>query len=353
MSSVSFYHGQNPILGRGLKGNWIFRGIGSGRGFLSTFLEGRALFYLMQQYLVFAAAVGIFAAAQVIFAKQRTEPPPGGIVHLAEFGPAIFRSAANKGKRLIPTGQKDETVSANTYDFGRSFLRWTSTKNNHTPRLQVDAACTLIRDGKSKEYFLSAICTGEQMYADKELIHLPAYEFAMVCAPKEEYMFFKWYAASAFNVIELHRVGETMTTHDGRGTPITEMSVHMAHHTHVRPLTTYGEIREAILADKVLNARTEYLGEDGKTRVIMNYPVKICNIALGRERWQVDTPVLLPDLAAQADLPVGVFRMGYIVSNSWDWAEVILRRPGSTATGKSSFTESRRLMVKNQLFCAE
>ena len=29
--AVSFCHGQNPILGRGLKGNWIFRGIGSGR----------------------------------------------------------------------------------------------------------------------------------------------------------------------------------------------------------------------------------------------------------------------------------------------------------------------------------
>ena len=307
----------------------------------------------MQKYVMFAATVGIFTAAQVMFAQQRTGPPPAGIGHLAQFGTSISHAAANKGKRVTATEETVETMSANTYDFSRSFLRWTSTKNNHTPRMQVDAACTLIRDGKSKEYFLSAICAGEQMYADKELIYLPAFEFAMVCAPNDEYVFFKWYAAMAFNTIEMHRVGETMTTHDGRGAPITEMSVHMARHEHVRPLTTYGEIREAILGDKVLNARTEYLGEDGKTRVILNYPVKTCNIALGRERWQVDSPVLLPDLAAQTDLPVGVLRMGYIVCNSWDWAEVILRQPGSTATGKSAFTESRRLAVKNQLFCAE
>ena len=31
--AVSFCHGQNSGLGRRLKGNWIFRGIGSGRGF--------------------------------------------------------------------------------------------------------------------------------------------------------------------------------------------------------------------------------------------------------------------------------------------------------------------------------
>ncbi len=33
--AVSCCHGQNPILGRGLEGNWIFRGIGCGRGLQS------------------------------------------------------------------------------------------------------------------------------------------------------------------------------------------------------------------------------------------------------------------------------------------------------------------------------
>jgi hypothetical protein len=259
----------------------------------------------------------------------------------------VFRPGATMA------GADKTTKTANTYDFSRSFLRWTSMPNNHTPRLQVAAACTLTRDGISKEYFLSEMCTGEKMYAEKDLIHQPANEFAMVCAPNEEYMFFKWYAAAELNMIEVRRVGEAMTTQDGRGAKITEMPVHMARHARVRALTTYDDIRQAILGNKVLNARTEYLGEDGQTQVVMNYPVKICNIAHGRQRWQVDTPVLIPDLSAKADLPIGVLRMGYIVFNSWDWAEVILRKPGAKAAGKSSFTENRRLTVKNQIFRAD
>jgi hypothetical protein len=245
-------------------------------------------------------------------------------------------------------------MKENTYDFGRSFLRWTSMRIHHTPRLQVDATCTLIREGESKEYFLSARCTGETMYADKDLIHLPAYEFAMVCAPDEQYMFFKWYADARLNVIEMHRIGEAMTTHDGKGAPVIEMRVNMAHHARVRALETYDEIRQAILGDKILTARTEYLGADGKTQVVMNYPVKVCNIAHDRAHWQVDTgAVLLPDLSAKSDLPIGMLRMGYIVFNSWDWAEVILRKPDSKAMDKSAFTESRRLIAKNQILCAD
>jgi hypothetical protein len=200
---------------------------------------------------------------------------------------------------------------------------------------------------------MPAATTGETMYADKGLIHLPANEFAMVCAPSEQFPFFKWYAAPELNVIESHQVGETMTTKDGKGSPIVEMTVHMKHHPRVRALTTCAEVREAILGDKRLNGRTEYLGEDGETKVVLNYPVKVCNIAHGRERWQVDTAVLLPYLSAKADLPIGVLRMGYIVFNSWDWAEVILRKPGPKTAGKSAFTESRRLTVKNQLCCAD
>ena len=124
------------------------------------------------------------------------------------------------------------------------------------------AACTLSRDGKSREYFLSEMCTGDQMYADRDIIHLPANEFAMVCALNEQYMFF---------------------------------------------------------------GRNEYVGEDGKTQVALTYPVKICNIAHRRERWQVDTPMLVPEFNAKAELSIGVLRMGYIVFNSWDWADIILR----------------------------
>ncbi len=278
------------------------------------------------------------------------------VLAVATFCALLLAPSANRlpaGTSAADDGKHAESTRASAYDYSRSFLRWTSTKNNHSPRLQIDAACTLTRDGRSSDYFLSAMCTGETMYADKNLIHLPANEFAMVCESNKQFMFFKWFAAPELNVIEPHRVGEVMTTQDGKGSRIEEMPVHMAYHARVRPLTTYAEIREAILGNKRLNGRTEYLGEDGKTTVVLNFPIKICNIAHGRERWQIDTPILLPDLAARAELPIGVFRMGYIVFNSWDWAEVILRKPGKQPAGKSAFTESRRLTAKNQLFCVD
>jgi hypothetical protein len=243
----------------------------------------------------------------------------------------------------------------NIPDFSRSFLRWTSTSNNHTPRLQVDAVCTLTAGGVAKSYVLSAMCTGETMYADRDLIHQPADEFAMVFSPSDrEFMFFKSYADPELNVHEVHRLGEAMSTHNGKGSPIVEMSVHLAQRPAARRLTGYAEIREAILGDKPLNARTEYLGEDGSTQVVMDYPVKICNIAHGRERWQIDTgPVLLPDFSAKSPLAIGRLRSGYIVFNSWDWAEVIHRPPRSPRGVKSWFTAGRRLTARNAIFCAE
>lgn len=243
----------------------------------------------------------------------------------------------------------------NTFDFSRSFLRWTSTSNNHTPRLQVDAVCTLTAGGAAKSYYLSTMCTGETMYADRDLIHQPADEFAMVFCPADrEFMFSKSYADPELNVHEVHRLGEAMSTHNGKGSPLVEMSVHMAQHPAVRPLTAYAEIREAILGDKRLNARTEYLSEDGRTQVVMDYPVKICNVAHGREMWQVDTGlVLLPDFTAKSPLAIGLLRAGYVVFNRWDWAEVIHRPPRPPRGVKSWFSATRRLTVRNAIFCVD
>ena len=244
----------------------------------------------------------------------------------------------------------------NTYDFSRSFIRWTSARISHTPRLQVDATCELTSGGETTEFFLSAMCAGETMYAAADLIQLPAYEFAMICIPNDQYMFIKYHADDQRNIAEVHRVGEVMSTHDGKGAPVMEMTAEMAHFGTVREVKGYDEIREAILGGKLLNAETEYVGEDGRTRVVLRYPVKICNVANDQRRWQVDTgSILLPDLAATAELPVGRMRMGYIVFNEWDWAEVVLRRIQADEDGSpgSHFSASRRLTVRNALYCAD
>lgn len=242
----------------------------------------------------------------------------------------------------------------NDYDFGRSFLGWTGATNNHTPRLQVAATCVVADADGATEFFLSEMCVGEQMYAEEGLIHRPVSEFAMVCVPGEQYAFMKFHADEAADTMEAHRVGEAMTTHDGRGAPITEMHVRMARHARVREVTAYGDIREAILGCVPMNGRTEFSAEDGATRVTLNYPIKICNIAHGRERWQVDTgPILFPDFAAACDLPVGRMRPAYLVFNTPDRAEVAVRRAKAGGRSTSHFHDSRRIETANHLYAAD
>jgi hypothetical protein len=242
------------------------------------------------------------------------------------------------------------------YDFPRSFLQWTSTNNNHSPRLQIEAACTLEGSAGKREFFLTAACAGETMYAERDLIHLPASEFAVIYCPDGEYVFFKWHADPRLDVCEAHRVGEAMTTHDGRGAPIVEMRLAMAHHASVRPLAGYTEIRQAILGNRPLLAQTQYRDEAAGLTVTLDYPVRVCNVAHGRERWQIDTgPIVLPDAMPPSARPIECLRPGYIVYNCWDWAEVIVRAPRSASpyAAASHFSESRRLDARNSLYCIE
>ncbi|HUV08255.1 MAG TPA: hypothetical protein VMX75_11030 [Spirochaetia bacterium] len=130
-------------------------------------------------------------------------------------------------------------------------------------------------------------------------------------------------------------------------------------------IDSYGEIRDAILGNKILNARTTYTSEDGRMRYRLDYPVVVCNVPHDQEGWQIDTgPMLVPDpgLSGPPDpdfsspLPITCLNLGYIVFNSVDWAEIALRRPTGVGTGGGAtqhFSKIVRLNgVTNEIFCA-
>lgn len=254
-------------------------------------------------------------------------------------------------------------MSTTPYDFSRSFLQWTSTGVHHTPRLQVEAACRVTRDGESIEFFLGAACAGETMYAPRDLIQQPAYDFLMICAPGDQFMFAKLHADEALNIIEAHRVGGTMSTHSRRGSQVLDMTVTMARHAASRELIDHEQVREAIQTGERINGQTifDLPGElGGSTRVEMTYPVKVCNVSHDVTRWQVDTgPVLVPALPATGDasaddaddLPVSRMRVGYLVFNDWDWAELAVRRFGAEPepSGGSHFRPSERIACRHHL----
>ncbi len=243
------------------------------------------------------------------------------------------------------------------FDFARSFLKFTTDHSNHTPRLQVDASCTLTpRGGPGTTYYLTASCISESMYAPANLVHQPASEFVMIASPGEEYMIIKCFAAARPDLCEAHRVGQKMSTHCGQSSTMLKVEVDMALAARVRKLVEYDEIRSAILGNRCLNGRTAFRDEEG-TEVVMDYPIRICNIPHDQRRWQVDTGrVLLPSRPGNLGLTVSRLSPAYIVFNDWDWAEVAILSLATSDQKKLSaaqYCDIRRLTTKNEIFCLE
>ena len=244
-------------------------------------------------------------------------------------------------------------------DWARSILTFDSDGSRHTPRLQLDAACTLTVPGEEpREYVLTAPCIGERMYRPSGLIFEPTVLFSLTYGGGDEFLMEKWGADAGDGVREAHRVGEAMSTNDGRGATVKRIDLHLRRYGNMRRLETPQEIRAAIQSNSPINGRTTCVDQDGRTSIQLDYPVKCCNWAHDHGGWQVDTgPVLMPDPDAEmGDLPVSRLNAAYIVYNSADWAEVALRRPTSIRGGGRTphFVDVIRMEnVRNELFAAE
>lgn len=248
-----------------------------------------------------------------------------------------------------------------TYDYSRSFVQWWMDTLDHSPRCAIHASCRL-RDkkGGTREFFLTHPCMGEQMYAEKDIIHLPTADFHIIFAPREEFMIVKIMDGSPPFLRLAHRIGEKVATHDGRGTTITRMELCMRHFPVVRELHSDREVYDAMIANLPILARMQFPGADGKTEVICEFPVTVMNAMHDKgHRWQVDTgPILIPDFSIKSDLTVGLFRQAFVVCNSWDWAEVAMRLPVQNESSKDGrtflhYASPKRLSMKVRLFCAD
>jgi hypothetical protein len=255
-------------------------------------------------------------------------------------------------------------------DFARSTLIFRTTRVQHTPRLQLDATCTLTgRDGETRRFVLTCPCIGEHMYLDTGLIQEPPFEFLMIAEHQREYAIIRKHASAAHDVREAHRFGESMSTRSGVPAALTGLDVRLTPYPHlqaVRPDTAHADLRAALDHDWPVVGRTTYLDPDGETTVVLDYPVKILNVAIDRPVWQVDTgPILVPDLqpgGVGAEGPLaGRFTLAFLVFNRWDRAELALRRPTPllpAEPGRPSplatehYSQVRTLAARHELFCA-
>ena len=243
-------------------------------------------------------------------------------------------------------------------DFGRTYLRFSTTRVNHTPRLDVDAACALIGpDGDVRRYFLTCPCIGERMYVRQDMILEPPCEFNLIAAPDDQFLMTKRHASAEHDVRTAHRFGEVMPTHDGEGAKVIELAVDVNRHAVVRPVQTCEDFRQALVGNRPMNGRTTFLDEDGVTTVVMDYPLRTVNVANDKEAWQVDAgPVLLPAFDPAGDLEVSRFGTAFMVFNAWDYAELVIRQPTPVGGGDARtnhYSLRRGLHGRNGISCAD
>lgn len=249
-------------------------------------------------------------------------------------------------------------MNTNNTDFARSFLQFTTDHSGHTPRLQLEASCALTTGGTTKEYHLVTPCMSERMYRESGLVIEPTSLFWMIASHNDEFLMQKCHASTAHDVREAHRLGEKMSTQDGKGATMQKLEITIRRLDRVRKIETYQEIREAILSNKLMTGRTTYADSSRETLVRLDYPIKICNIPHRHEGWQIDTgPIVMPDPSLTGEPTVARLNMAFIVFNAWNWADVALRRAapvGASGGQTQHYSHVLRLdNVTNELFCAD
>ena len=223
------------------------------------------------------------------------------------------------------------------------FFRTTSTFD-HTPRMQLAAACRVERPGEAHwTAYLSHPCIAETMYADAGLIQEPVAQFSAIVVPEQELAFLRRTVVDAVETRSTIGQGAQVPTHSGIPATLLEIRVALATARDVRPLEGYAAIRAATLAGTYIVGRTRFTwaGAD----VTLDYPVTTINVANDRDAWQVDAgPVLLPTRTAGGDgFAVDALEPGYLVYNQPDWAEL-------TSLGGDGQPRTVRVDATNELF---
>ena len=85
-------------------------------------------------------------------------------------------------------------------DYNNSFLLWSITAKDHTPRSALQASCKIRGvDEAFREYFLGSSCAGEQMFVEKNLIQLPTAEVNKIFSLNDEHMIIATCASACAN----------------------------------------------------------------------------------------------------------------------------------------------------------
>jgi len=238
-------------------------------------------------------------------------------------------------------------------DFGNSYMTFFSRNAGNIARIQLDAACTLTdaTSDASETFYLIAPCRAERMYLDTQLFQMPNYEFSGIFSDRECLL------------VRTHWTSERDNREYGLNRGRFE-DVHLDIRTFAaaRVLGDATAIVAATLENRPLVARTELSLTDRGARVMLEYPVKTMNVLREPPRFQVDTgPLILPAFASTAERRIERFELAYVVYNSFDRAEFILRTPVALGNGAGArplarttdYSVIKMVAARTEIVCAE
>ncbi|MBT5876959.1 MAG: hypothetical protein HOH43_26285 [Candidatus Latescibacteria bacterium] len=233
-----------------------------------------------------------------------------------------------------------------TIDYQRSFLTFridTLKKKPQTvaqkppytlnnARIPLDSRCIINEKatGRLMSFVLGVSCKTEQVGVDEGIWHDPNADFKPVCSVSgDQFMALKafdvankgvmLYPPSLGNQPE-RQIIKAEETFDSLNVDLTEVTG--------RIMTSAEEIVEAVLGNRLINARTEI--ESDRYTAVIEYPVKTINANERDYIYQPDTgPVLFPDMNVDPDDLIGGFDVAFVAFNTPHWAEFIVRVPTS------------------------
>lgn len=243
-------------------------------------------------------------------------------------------------------------------DFSNSFIYWWMDSLNHTPRCALRARCTVETADDADTFYLTHACAAERMYIDHDLIQQPSAEFHLIFNDSEELMTVKFFDRGNDCNRSAVRVGVPFQRNVNGGTTITRLERRFRFFSQVERLETDEAVYHAMMNQLPIIGRTVYSlpCQNGTATVTAEYPVTVMNAHNETLQFQVDTGlILLPDYTLDEKLGIEAMREAFIVFNSFNYAEYILRAPvkiNGDGDESNHFSALNQITCRNELFAA-
>ena len=253
-----------------------------------------------------------------------------------------------------------------TLDFHRSFFtfRIDSLKKqpktvSHKPpqtlnnaRIPIECRCLITEkgSGETHEFFLGANCKTERVGVDRDIWTEPNADFIPICSRTQ------WLVLKAFDRADKNvpLYPPSLGVQPERQLLDVEEAFDSLRIDPVEvqgeALETAEEVVEAVLANRLLNAKTQI--ETDQYVAVIDYPVRTINANERDMMYQTDTgPILFPDLTREPGNLIDGMNVAFSAFNEPTWIEMLLRVPTPLEANirVHHYSKSIRQDAKNQI----